>query len=233
MKNILRLGLIATAALVLFNAVAVTETKAQVLNDILKRMDTHYKALSSLKANIAREKYNSQLKETDKQQGTISLIPGKGKKGSKVAFRLDWTKPTTEIISVVNGKYVAFKESTKIVYTGSTGSKKLNEKGGNVMQIFSMSKDEIKATYDVYYVGKEDIPGGISTWHLKLVPKTKMSYKFSELWVDGNGMPLMARITMENNDTDTVLISGLKKNEKIDSNIFKVNFPPGTKIEKL
>lgn len=230
MKNILRFGFTAIAVLVLFNTVAVIETKAQIVNDILKRMDTHYKTLKSLKANVAREKYNSQLEETDKQQGTITLLPGKGR---NVAFRLDWTTKPQEIISVVNGKYVAYKESTKILYTGNSESKKLNEKGGSVLKIFSMSKDEIKAAYDVNYVGQENISGNISTWHLKLVPKTQMSYKFSEIWVDGNGMPLMGKITMPNDDTDTILISGLKKNEKIDPKIFKVDYPPGTKIEKL
>jgi outer membrane lipoprotein-sorting protein len=230
MKNILRFGFMAITVLVFFGAVSVTETKAQAVNDILKKMDAHYKLLKSLKANIAREKFNSQLEATDKQQGTITLLPGKG---SKFAFRLDWTKPSKEIISVVNGKYVAYKDSTKILYTGTTNSKKLSEKGGNVLQIFSMSKDEIKTAYDVYYVGQESVSGGVSTWHLKLVPKTKMSYKFSELWVDGNGMPVMGRITMPNNDTDTILISSLTKNDKIDSSIFKVDYPPGTKIEKL
>lgn len=230
MKNILRFGFTAIAVLVLFNAFSVIETKAQAVNDILKRMDTHYKTLKSLKANIAREKFNSQLDETDKYSGTISLITGKGR---NFAFRLDWTKPAKEIISVVNGKYVAYKESTKILYTGTSDSKKLNEKGGNVLKIFNMSKDEIKAAYDVYYVGQENVSGNVSTWHLKLVPKTPMSYKFSEIWVDGNGMPVMGRITLPNNDTDTALISSLKKNEKIDTNIFKIDYPPGTKIEKL
>lgn len=230
MKNILRFGFIAVAVLVLLNTVSVIETKAQAVNDILKKMDAHYKTLESLKANIAREKYNSQLEATDKQRGTIVLLPGKGR---NFAFRLDWTTKPQEIISVVNGKYVAYKESTKILYTGNSESKKLSEKGGNVLKIFSMSKDEIKAAYDVYYVGQENISGNVSTWHLKLVPKTQMSYKFSELWVDGNGMPLMGKITMPNDDTDTILISNLKKNEKIDKNIFKIDYPPGTKIEKL
>lgn len=227
MKNILRFGLTAIGVIFLFSAFAVPETKAQnLVGDILQRMDNHYKALKSLRANIAREKYNSQLDETDKYKGKISLMPGKGRNFS---FRLDWTTPK-ESIAVVNGQYVAYKASTKTAYKGSSDSKTVNDKGGNVLKILSMSKEEIKANYDVQYVGEEKVSGSTPTWHLKLIPKTKASYKFSELWVDGNGMPIMGRVTMSNDDTDTALISGLEKNIKLKAAIFKINLPKGTQI---
>ncbi len=229
MKNILKFGLTAFAAIILFNIFAVTESKAQPVNEVLKRMDAYYNALKSLQANVTREKYNSQLDETDKQKGNISLLPGKGR---NFAFRLNWTDPRKESISVVNGKYVAYIESQKRAYTGNSESKTVSDKGGNVLKILSMSKDEIKAAYDVYYIGEEKISGNIPTWHLKLVPKTKVSYKFSEIWVDGNGAPLMGKMTASNDDTDTILISGLIKNGKIDPKIFVITPPKGTDIIK-
>jgi outer membrane lipoprotein-sorting protein len=229
MKNILRIGVTAIAIMFLFNIAAIVETKAQggPVGEVLKRMDTHYKALKSLRANVAREKYNSQLDETDKYSGAVSLIPGEGRNFS---FRLDWTKPSKEAISVVNGKYVAYKESTKTVYTGNSDSKTVNDKGGSVLKIFSMKKDEIRSAYDVYYVGQENISGDIPTWHLKLVPKTKTNFKFYEIWVDGNGMPLMGKMTASNDDTDTILISKLEKNVKLNAAIFKINYPKGTTV---
>jgi outer membrane lipoprotein-sorting protein len=227
MKNILKFGLTAIAVMFLFSAVAVPETKSQnLVGDILKRMDNHYNALKSLRANIKREKYNSQLDETDKYEGKITLLPGKGRNFS---FRLDWTKPTKEAISVVNGQYLAYKESTKTAYTGSSGDKTVNDKGGNVLRIFSMSKEEIKTNYEVQYIGEEKV-GGTSTWHLKLLPRAKTSYKFAELWVDGNGMPLMGQITLSNDDTDKAFLSGLEKNIKLKAAIFKIDLPKGTNV---
>lgn len=217
----------AIAMMFVFNIFAVTETKAQPVNDILKRMDTYYKKLKSLRANIKREKYDSGVDETDKYEGKISLLPGKGR---NLSFRLDWTKPSKEAISVVNGKYAAYKESTKTIYTGTSDSKTVGDKGGNVLGMLSMSKDEIKAAYNVYYIGEEKIAGNVSTWHLKLVPKTSSSYKFSELWVNGNGAPLMGRITMPNGDTDTIHISGLEENVKLKPSIFKIDYPKGTTV---
>jgi outer membrane lipoprotein-sorting protein len=207
---------------------AATETNAQI-NEILKRMDEHYKVLKSLQANVARETFNSQLGETDKMSGTISLLPGKGRSFS---FRLDWSQPRNEIISVVNGQYVAFNPGIKRAYTGSSDSQKVQEKGGNALRFMSMSKEEIKANYDVEYLGQETIGGGIPTWHLKLTPKAKTNYKFADIWVDGNGMPLQGRITQLNNDTDSILLTNLRKNVSIKADVFKVSLPKGTEVVK-
>jgi outer membrane lipoprotein-sorting protein len=228
MRNFLRYGLTAIALTFILSAFAATNTAAQT-TEILKRMDEHYKALKSLQANVTREVTNSQLGETDKMAGTISLLPGKGRSFS---LRLDWTQPKNEIISVVNGQYVAYIPGIKRAYTGSSESKNLNEKGGNALKIMSMSKEEIKANYDVEYLGQENISGGVPTWHLKLTPKAKSNYKFAELWVDGNGMPLQGKITQLNDNTDSVLLTGLKKNTSIKAAIFKVSLPKGTEIVK-
>jgi outer membrane lipoprotein-sorting protein len=229
MSSFLRTGFFAVALMFVFGAVAVTETNAQI-NEILKRMDSHYKALESLQADITRETYDSVLKDTEAMSGTIALRPGKGRDFS---MRLDWSKPRKEVISVVNGQYVAFVEATKQAYTGSSGSKNLNNKGGGVLKMIGrMDKAEIKANYNVEYLGQEGITGAVQTWHLRLTPKVKSDYKFTDVWVDGNGMPLQIKITLPNNDTDTILLTKLKKNELSDYSIFKVNLPPGTKVVK-
>ena len=227
MKKILRYGFTAIALTFILSGFAAT-ANAQI-NEILKRMDEHYKVLKSLQADVTREKYNSQLDETDKMSGTISLLPGKGRNFS---LRLDWTKPKNETISVVNGQYVAYNPGIQQAWTGNSESKTLSDKGGNALKVMSMSKEEIKANYDVEYLGQENVSGGIPTWHLKLTPKVKANYKFADLWVDGNGMPIQGKITQLNNDTDSVLLSNLKKNASISASIFKVSLPKGTKIVK-
>lgn len=228
MKKLLRYGFTAIALVFVLSAFGAGKANAQI-NEILKRMDDHYKALKSLQANVAREQYNPQLDETDKSSGTISLIPGKGRNFS---LRLDWTQPKNEIISVVNGQYVAFIPGIKRAYTGSSDSQKVQEKGGNALKIMSMSREEIKANYDVEYLGQENVSGGIPTWHLKLTPKAKSNYKFAELWVDGNGMPIQGKITQPNDNTDSVLLTNLKKNTSINGSIFKVSLPKGTDVVK-
>ncbi len=229
MKNFLRYGFTAIALTFVLSAFATTSANAQAVSDILKRMDEHYKKLVSLQADVLREQYNSQLDETDKSSGTISLLPGKGRNFS---MRLDWVKPKAESISVVNGSYVAYSPGIGQAWTGNSGSKTLNDKGGNALKVMSMSRQEIQANYTVEYLGKESVSGGIPTWHLKLTPKVKSNYKFVDLWVDGNGMPLQGKITQLNNDTDSILLTNLKKNQTIDGSIFSIKLPKGTKIVK-
>ena len=67
------------------------------------------------------------------------------------------------------------------------------------------------------------------TWHLELTPKAPQSYKSADLWVDGNGMPIQARIMEKNNDTTTVYLSNLQKNVTINASGFKVEMPKNIK----
>jgi outer membrane lipoprotein-sorting protein len=230
MSNFLRTGFIAIALTFVFSLFAVTETNAQIINEVLKRMDEHYKSLKSLQADITREMYNPQTDDTDKMSGSISLVPGKD---TKFSMRLDWEKPRKETISVVNGKYVLYTPGTGQALTGDSSSKKLGNKGGGILKLIGrMDKAEIKANYNVEYLGQEGVSGDVQTWHLKLTPKVNSDFKFADIWVDGNGMPLQVKITQPNNETDTILLTKLKKNDSLNASIFKVSLPPGTKIIK-
>lgn len=93
----------------------------------------------------------------------------------------------------------------------------------------NMSKAELEANYDVKFLGVEQISGGMQTWHIQLTPKKTSSYKNADLWVDADGMPRQARITENNNDTTTVLLSNIQKNVTIQASIFKLNYPSNVK----
>ena len=95
-----------------------------------------------------------------------------------------------------------------------------------------MSKTELKANYSIRYVGQESISGAVQTWHLELTPKKAKGYKIAEIWVDGDGMARQMKITENNNDTTTVVLSKLEKNETINADVFTIKYPKGTKIVK-
>ncbi|HLM02647.1 MAG TPA: hypothetical protein VK400_16455, partial [Pyrinomonadaceae bacterium] len=100
-------------------------------------------------------------------------------------------------------------------------------------RVMSMSKEELKANYNVVYLGQENVGGNIPTWRLKLTPKKAANFKFAELWVDGNGMPVQGKVTaLVNDDTDTILLQNLIKNDTINGSIFEVNLPKGTDVIK-
>lgn len=228
MKKFLRTILPLAIVAILLSSVRPTPAQG-ILREILGRMDTHYKALKSLKSEVARSQFNSQLKVADSYEGKIVLVPGKDRNFS---LRLDWVKPKEELISVVNGKYVLYVPGIKRAYTGNSDSKNLNDGGGgNVLKAMSMSEADLKKNYNVKYEGQVQL-AGVEVWHLRLEPKSKANYKFAELWVDKDGMPRQGKVTALNNDTDTFLLKSFKKNETIDRSIFKVTLPKGTEVIK-
>jgi outer membrane lipoprotein-sorting protein len=224
MKIFLRFGFAAVALVLFFNAFAVTETKAQVLNDILKRMETHRQSLTSLRTNVTMVKYDSVLKVSDTIEGTSMYLPLKGR---DALVRIDWTKPAQETLSVVKGQYIIYRPRLNQYLTGSTKDAKGSGKANGALSFMNMSKEQLKANYGIKYLGQENVSGGTLTVHLELTPKTAQSYKSAELWVDGNGMPIQAKIIEKNKDTTTVLLSNIKKNETINANAFNVKLPKG------
>ena len=186
MKNYLRLSLAVFALIFFFNAVNV---KAQgPTNEILKRMDEHYKALSSLRANIMMEKFNAQLGETDTTEGRVIYLPTKGKDAT---VRIDWAKPFEETLAVKDKQYVLYRPRLHQAIVGKVTDTQKDTKSSGLLDFMNMSKEQLKETYTIKYLGQENIAGGVQVWHLELTPKTAKSYKTSDIWVTGNGMPIL------------------------------------------
>jgi len=226
MKTFLRVSLTAIALLLVFNAFAAVETTAQnILPEILKRMETHRNSLTSLRSSVTMVKYDSVLRVSDTTSGTASYVPLKGR---DALVRIDWTKPAEETLAVANGKYILYRKRLKQAIIGNANNAK-GPKANSALSFINMSKEELKANFTIKYLGEEKVSGDISTWHLELTPKTAQNYKSAELWVDGNGMPIQAKVVESNNDTTTVLLSKLEKNTKINTDIFIVKLPSDVK----
>jgi len=224
-----RAGLAAAAVALFLGFYGVKTANAQgPIPEILKRMEDHYQALTSLKAGVKMDKFNSQLGEHDVSEGNLMFIPQKGR---DAAFRIDWTRPANESLAVINKQYVLCRAALQTCYTGSVNSAGGGGKGAP-LAFLNMSKAELRANYDISYSGTESVSGGVDTWHLVLVPKTKASYKSADIWVDKDGMPVQMKQTENNNDTTTILLSSLNKNTKINAKDIQISPPKGTKIVK-
>jgi outer membrane lipoprotein-sorting protein len=142
--------------------------------------------------------------------------------------RVDWTQPAEENIVVIGDKYQLYRPKVKQIIVGKTTGAKNNASVGGALGFMSMSKEQLKANYDVRYIGEETISDGTKTFHIELTPKSPTSYKVANLWVDKDGGPRQAKITERNNDTTTVLLRNIQTNVRIDTAIFKIKPAPGT-----
>lgn len=229
MRNSLRYGFIAAALAAAFGAFSAAETSAQAggVNEILKAMDDHHRALVSLQADAVMAKYNAQLDETDVTEGSVKYLP---KTRARVMYiRVDWTKPVVEQISVIGDAYTLYRPRLKQVYVGKTEKAKNNANVGNALSFMSMSKSDLTKNYTVKILGNEKVRSGDLTKRLELTPKKASGYKLAYLWVDGNGMPVQAQIVENNNDSTTVLLSNLKKNETLNGPDFDIQYPKSIK----
>ena len=225
MKKFITTGIIALGFALFLNTFAQAQGP---LREIVNRMDSYNKALTSFQSNVTMVKWDSLLNANDTYEGTASYLPKNSK--NPMAVRIDWSKPAVEQMAVRGDQYELYRPRLNQVIKGKTNSAKTVNNAGGALAFMSMSKAELQANYTVRYIGQEAISGGTQTWHLELTPKKPTSYKTAEIWVDSDGLPRQAKVTEKNNDTTTVLLQNVKTNITLNVSIFKLDYPKTAKI---
>lgn len=202
---------------------------AGLVSSVLNRMEKNRQSLKTLKAGISVVKYNSQLGVEDKFNGVVIYMPGQGRQAS---VRIDWSTPRREVLAVSNNKYTIFRPALNVAYTGDSRKMKDNKAGG-LLEMMNMSRGQLEARFHpVKDVREETLWGGVSTIHLTLVPKGNAGYKYAEVWIDNAGMPVQTKIVEKNDDSTTMRLTALEKNQKISSSDFEVKLDSNVKIVK-
>lgn len=201
---------------------------AGLVSSVLNRMERNRQSLKSLRAGISMEKYNAQLRDADKYDGTVIYLPSSGR---DAAVRIEWRSPQHEILAVLNGKYTLFRPRLNMAYVGS--SKSNRNKAGGILELMYMSRQQLETRFQpVQDVREETLWGGTSTIHLTLVPKGNASFKYAEIWVDSSGMPVQTKIVEKNDDATTMRLTGMEKNAKISGDEFNLKLDSSVRIVK-
>ena len=214
--------------LVLASLVVLPHANAQagLASSVLTKMQKNQQTLKTLSADISMEKYNSQLRDSDQYYGTIKYIPVAGR---SAFVRLEWTRPSHEILAIANGAYVLWRPRLNQAIIGTTNSIK-SGKDNDVLALLNMSASQLRARFgDFQDTREETLWGGVKATHLKAVPKTVASYKYIEVWVDDSGMPVQTKMVEKNDDSTTVRLSNIAKNQNIDKKEFSIDLPSNVK----
>lgn len=231
MKRLISLGLALAFILsvVVINPTTTNGQGAGLVSSVLNRMEKNRASLKSLRAGISMVKYNSQLGVEDKYNGVVLYLPGAGRQAS---VRIDWSSPRREVITVANNKYIIYRPGLNVAYTGNSRSMR-GEKVGGLMEMMNMSRGQLESRFQpVKDVREETLWGGVGTIHLTLVPKGNAGYKYAEVWIDSAGMPVQTKIVEKNDDSTTMRLTALEKNQKISSSDFDVKLDSNVKIVK-
>src|SRR5256714_7633741 len=235
MKKIFSLSLVIGLTLTALSIQSGSVARAQgpgFVSSLLSRMEKNQRSLKSLRANISMVKYNAQLRDEDKYQGIVLYIPGAA--GSSSAFvKLEWTQPQHVILSVMNGLYSLYRPRTGTVIEGKTAGINKNSKDGDVLALMNMSAAQLRTRFgEPEDMRDETLWGGVWTQHLKVTPKTAASYKYIELWVDKEGMPVQTKMVEKNDDSTTVRLMNVEKNQNIPLDQFKLKLDGNVKHVK-
>ena len=232
MKKLIGLGLcmVVMAALAVGLPQEANGQSAGLVSSVLNRLEKNRADLKSLRAGISMEKYNSQLRDTEKSFGVLAYIPGVGKTAS---VRLEWNKPQHEILAVANNRYTLFRPRLGEAYTGIVGGKGSPKGSGNILELLNMNRQQLQTRFEPFQdVREETLWGGVSTIHLKLVPKGGASYKYAEIWVDSSGMPVQSKVVEKNDDATIIRLNNPERNVKISSDEITLKLDPKVKIIK-
>ena len=232
MKRFISSGLMIAFILSALVIVSPTTTNGQgagLVSSVMNRMEKNRQTLKTLRAGISMVKYNSQLGVEDKYSGVVIYMPTAGR---QAAVRIDWSSPRRESLAVNNNKYTIFRPALNVVYTGDA-RRVGREKTGGLMEMMNMSRQQLEARFQpVKDVREETLWGGVSTIHLTLVPKGNAGYKYAEVWIDNAGMPVQTKIVEKNDDSTTVRLTGLEKNQKLNASDFDIKYDSNVKIVK-
>ena len=232
MKRLVSSGLVAVfilSALLIVSPATTNGQGAGLVSSVLNRLEKNRQSLKSLRAGISVVKYNSQIGVEDKYNGVVLYLPSQGKQAS---IRIDWSSPRREVLAINNNQYTIFRPTLLIAYKGDVRKMRDNKAGG-LMEMMNMSRGQLEARFQpVKDVREETLWGGVSTIHLTLVPKGNAGYKYAEIWIDGAGMPVQTKIVEKNDDSTTMRLTALEKNQKISQSEFEVKLDSNVKIVK-
>lgn len=233
MKKLFTLSL---AALMLVASLALVAPPAQaqgpgLISSILNKMDHNRRDLSSLRAALSMQKYNSQLRDAEMSYGEMAYIAAKGRDAN---VRVDWTKPVRESLAVIGGEYTLYRPRLGQAIKGSARQGTKNTKVNGVLSFaFNMTGTQAKSQFNVSYEGEGTLEnGGPHVLWLKLTPRGSASYKFAEVWVTDDGMPIQARVTEKNDDATTVRLTNVQRNARVSPSDIEIQLPAGTKVIK-
>ena len=221
---------ILTVALIAISLAAIPVRKADaqpgLVSSMMSRLEKNRQNLKSLSADINMQKYNAQLRDSDNYYGTVRYIPVTGRSSF---VRLEWTKPQHEILAIANGAYVLYRPRLNQAIIGNTASVH-NQKDSDVLALLNMSAAQLRSRFgELQDVRDETLWGGVAATHFKATPKGAASYQYIEVWVDKEGLPVQTKMVEKNDDSTTIRLTNVAKNETIDKSIFELKLDSSVK----
>jgi outer membrane lipoprotein-sorting protein len=235
MNKLISLTIIAGIFLLIAGAdrTASASAQAQILTGILNKMEKANQDLKSLKAEMILQKTNNQIGVTDSEYGQLIYKPGTPK--SKQKLRIDYTKPSKDILAVDGDNYLYYQPRINQAFKGLASKISKGKQDGLAQFITIGLNGSLKTAsgkYNISFV-KDETVEGMMTSVLRLTPKSNDQFNSIDIWVSQQSwIPVRLSVTERNSDVTVITFKNPQLNANVPNDAFSVNLPGGTKIVK-
>ncbi|HEY6400672.1 MAG TPA: outer membrane lipoprotein carrier protein LolA [Blastocatellia bacterium] len=235
MNKLISLAIIAGISLLIagVDRTASANAQPQILTGILNKMERANQDLKSLKAEMVLQKTNNQIGVTDSEYGQLIYKPGTPK--SKQKLRIDYTKPSKDILAVDGDNYTYYQPRINQAFKG-LASKISKGKQDGLAQFITIglngSLRSASGRYNISFV-KDETVEGMMTSVLRLTPKSNDQFNSIDIWVSQQSwIPVRLSVTERNSDVTVITFKNPQLNSNVPNDAFSLNLPGGTKIVK-
>lgn len=193
-------------------------------------MDQNAASFKAASANLEQISHNAAVDINHSTSGTILL---KRPRPRDIRALISFTQPDPKQVLITSTVADIYYPKIETVQEYDLGKHKALFDQFYLLG-FGGSGKELADTYDIRYIGTEDI-GGVKASHLQLTPKTAellKSVRKIDLWLsESTGYTSQLRLSVPSGDTTTLVYSNLKVNPNIPDSALKLKLPKGVHTE--
>src|ERR1700730_16613618 len=194
--------------------------QAPTLESVLKKMDDTAATFRSAQADFEWDQYQKVVDDTDIQKGTVYYR----RAGNEIEMMAEIKQPDAKFVLYKDGKLQVYQPKIEQVLVFSAGRNR-SEMESYLVLGFGGSGQDLKNTYDVTYLGEENI-ANFATAKLQLIPKSeKVRNYFSKafLWIDlSRGISVQQQFMQGQGDYRLAKYSAVRVPAKIGNDVFQL-----------
>ena len=206
---------------------------ADPLADVFARLDKSAAGFKGMTANIRQTVHTAIVNDDTVENGDVKL---KRPKPGDTRILLELKSPDQKTVAVEGDLVKVYlpKAKTEQVYDLRSRHNAVQQ---GLLLGFGANSGEMKASYDVSWVGAETL-NGQSVSHIKLIPRSKevlQNMKQADLWLsNAAGYPVQQRVlTSASGDYIELTYSGIQINPSLSDKDLRLNPPKGVQIQQV
>lgn len=177
------------------------------LDAVYSHIDAAAKTFTGMSAQIRQTDYVSLVNEGTTKAGTVRMLRPKNR---SIKMLIEYSGTNNDKLFYDGNEARVYHRKTNMLDI-IDAAKYRTVADQYLLLGFGGTSTELKATYDVSYVGREDI-AGVSTAHLRLIPKsadTRKNLKAAELWFGDSGLIAQQKLILPGDDYKLVTYSAM------------------------